>query len=167
MALISERRDDYLMLRPLGVWDANMQRELEAQIMGQAAIGVRNFVVDLLATEHLKFRIIPELLSLYGQVIRSGGDLVISSPSPYLLEILAAGDVPGRISVFPSEASAALGISSASVAFWDYLQDGERPPASCDSGAEGDQRAFDGDERRADPLSCMEVEEGLAQVTGA
>ncbi|MCP4548904.1 MAG: STAS domain-containing protein [bacterium] len=126
MALFSERRDDCLMLRPLGQWDETMQHEVEAQVLGQGAIGVQSFVIDLCGTEHIKFKVIPALLELAERIGKYGGDLVIASPSPYLLEILAAGDVPRRIPVFPSEASAALGVKSPSVAILSYLQDGER-----------------------------------------
>ena len=105
MALLVEREARLVRLRPVGEWDTGLQRELEAEILSLAAIGARAFLIDLAATHHIQYRVLPEVLGLFRQIRQLGGELAISSPDSYLLEILAAGDIPRTIPVFPSEAS--------------------------------------------------------------
>jgi len=126
MALVVTRHADFVELRLLTDWDVRLQRELESEVLGLAAVGARSFAVNLLGVSHIQYRVLPELLGLHRQVRQLGGSLVVVGPSPYLLDILAAGDVPRQIPVFPSEASAALGIDSTSAAFDLTAQEGER-----------------------------------------
>ena len=113
------------MLRPVDEWDSRLQCEIEAEVLALMAEDHRSFIVDLEAVTHLQFRILPGLVSLSRQVQQLGGTLVLAGPSPYLLDILAAGGVPGEIPIYPSDASAAMGTLGASAAsvLW---QEGER-----------------------------------------
>ena len=125
MALFLEGWKEPAVLRPVDEWDSRMQSEVEAEVLALMAAGRRSFIVDLDAVTHLQWRILPGLVGLSRQVRQLGGTLVLSAPSPYLLDILAAGDVPGEIPIYPSEASAAMGTFGASAAsvLW---QEGER-----------------------------------------
>jgi len=125
VALICEQRDDYLLLRPADEWDERMQTELTRTLRGALAAGGRSFVVDLAGTIHIRYRVLELLLALHRELRRAGGELVLASPSFYLMEILAAGDVPRSIPVYPSEASAALGIRHTSAAFSLVPQESE------------------------------------------
>jgi len=124
-AILAERWQDPVLLRPLETWDSRMQSEIESEILGRMAEGNRDFVVDLGAVTHIKFSVLPDLLGFHRQLRALGGSVALCGPSPYLLNILAAGDVPGTIPIYPSEACAALGTVGASAAslFW---QEGER-----------------------------------------
>jgi anti-anti-sigma regulatory factor len=127
LALLVEREAKLVRLRPVGEWDTGLQRELEAEILSLAAIGARAFLIDLAAAHHIQYRVLPEVLGLFRQIRQLGGELAISSPDSYLLEILAAGDIPRTIPVFPSEASAALGIiDDAPAAVSAVPREGER-----------------------------------------
>ncbi len=124
--LFCETRDGILRLRPFDEWDELTQAELSDKIRGQLVVGVRSFLVDLTHTIHIRYRVLADLKRLYAELRRAGADLALAAPSFYLLEILATGDVPRTIPVYPSEASAAKGISHASVASFAVPQEGER-----------------------------------------
>lgn len=126
MTLFSEMREETLCLRPCEEWDLQLQEQVTGRIRGQLAVGVRSFLVDLACTTHIKYRVLEGLKQLHREVRRAGGELALSSPSFYLLEVLAAGDVPRTIPVYPSEASAAMGICHASAAMFSNSQEGER-----------------------------------------
>ena len=126
MILISELRDDVLRLSPCDEWDEAVQAQIADQVRGRLAVGVRSFLVNLERATHIRYGVLAKLRDLHGEVRRAGGELVLAAPSFYLLEILAAGDVPRTIPVYPSEASAAMGISQASAAFFVGPQEGER-----------------------------------------
>jgi anti-anti-sigma regulatory factor len=126
MSLMSEKRKEYHLLRPLDEWNLELQREIETEILWQATTGRRSFVIDLGLTSHIQFRVLPELLGFFRQIRKLGGELVISGPSSYLLEILAAGDVPRNIPVFTTENGAAMGVGTSNVAFVFDPQEGER-----------------------------------------
>lgn len=125
-SLFCETKDGILCLRPLDEWDERSQQDLSDRIRGRLAVGGRCFLVDLSHTLHIRYQVLADLKRLYGDVRRAGGELVLAAPSSYLLEILAAGDVPRTIPVYPSEASAAMGISHASAASFVVPQEGER-----------------------------------------
>lgn len=129
MALFTEGWREPVMLRPVDEWDSRLQCEIEAEVLALMAVDHRSFIVDLEAVTHLQFRILPGLISLCRQVRQLGGTLVLAGPSPYLLDILAAGGVPGEIPIYPSDASAAMGTLGASAAsvLW---QEGERERSS-------------------------------------
>jgi hypothetical protein len=124
--LFCDTRDGILRLQPTDEWDERSQQELSDRIRGQLVVGVRCFLVDMTHTIHIRYQVLADLKRLYGDVRRAGGELVLAAPSSYLLEILAAGDVPRTIPVYPSEASAAMGISHASAASFVVPQEGER-----------------------------------------
>ncbi len=126
MILRVERDGGRVLLRPVGSWDEELQRRLEKEILGLGAVGVSEFVIDLVEVQHIRFRVLPALLTLFHRVRRQGNDLAIARPNSYLLEILAAGDVPRTIPVFPSEASAALGIRDTPAVPICVPQEGER-----------------------------------------
>lgn len=126
MMLLSELRDGLLRLSPCDEWDVRVQEQLVAQVRGRLAVGVRRFLVNLERTTHIHYHVLADLCRLHGEVRRAGGELVLSAPGSYLLEILAAGDVPRTIPVYSSEASAAMGITQASAAFGFGTQEGER-----------------------------------------
>ncbi len=126
MSLFSEMKEGVLHIHPTDEWDERVQQELSDTVRGQLAVGTRSFLVDLAHTIHIRFRVLGSMKRLYDEVRRAGGELVIASPSFYLLEILAAGDVPRTIPVYPSETSAAMGISHASVASSLVPREGER-----------------------------------------
>ncbi len=124
--LFCDTKDGILRLRPTDEWDERSQQELSDRIRGQLVVGVRRFLVDLTHTIHIRYQVLAGLKRLHGDVRRAGGELVLAAPSFYLLEILAAGDVPRTIPVYPSEASAAKGISHTSAASFAVPQEGER-----------------------------------------
>jgi len=126
VALICEQRDDYLLLRPADEWDERLQGELARTLREALAAGGRSFVVDLAGTIHIRYRVLELLLTLHRELRGAGGELVLASPSFYLMEILAAGDVPRSIPVYPSEMSAALGFRQASAACSLVPHEGER-----------------------------------------
>jgi len=125
MTVMDDRWQDPVLLRPLETWDNRLQSEIEAEILGRMADGNRDFVVDLGMVTHIKYSVLPELLAFHRQLHALGGSLALCGPSAYLLNILAAGDVPGTVPIYPSEACAALGTFGASAAslLW---QEGER-----------------------------------------
>jgi len=126
VTLISEPREGTLVLRPADEWDEALHAELSRIVRSQLGMGGRSFLVDLTATTHIRFRVLAKLLDLHSEVRRAGGELVLASPSFYLMEILAAGDVPRSIPVYPSEASAALGIRPDFAASLQQPREGER-----------------------------------------
>ncbi len=125
MALLADGWRDPVLLRPLEEWDSRLQSEIESEILGLMADGHRDFMIDLGAVTHIKFSVLPDLLGFHRQLHALGGNLVLAGPSPYLLNVLAAGDVPGTIPIYPSEACAALGTDGASAATL-FSQEGER-----------------------------------------
>ncbi|MCB1163214.1 MAG: STAS domain-containing protein [Candidatus Krumholzibacteriia bacterium] len=126
MTLICEPMDGILTLRPADEWDDILHEELARAVRSRLATGGRSFLVDLAATTHIRFRVLSKLLDLHDEVKRAGGELVLAGPSFYLMEILAAGDVPRSIPVYPSEASAALGIRPDFAASSQFPHEGER-----------------------------------------
>jgi anti-anti-sigma regulatory factor len=126
VGLLVERDARLVKMRAMGELDISLQRELEAEVLSLATIGNKQFLVDLAATTHIQYKVLADLLGLYRQIQQLGGVLAISSPDAYLLEILATEDIPRTIPVFPSEASAALGIPDSSVAWESVPREGER-----------------------------------------
>lgn len=124
--LFTERFDEEALLRPIGDWDQDLSREIRDEVLGLLAVGVRDFRVSLSRVGHIHYQTLSELKQLYGRVAALGGRLALYAPSPYLLEILAAGDIPRTIPVFPSEASAAMGFLRSSAAELLSLHEGER-----------------------------------------
>jgi len=114
-----------VLLRPLEEWDSRLEREIESEIFGLLADGNRDFQIELAAVTHIKFSVLPDLLGFHRQLRSLGGSLALSGPSPYLLDVLAAGDVPGTIPIYPSEACAARGTEGASAASFLW-REGER-----------------------------------------
>ncbi|MDP6418667.1 MAG: STAS domain-containing protein [Candidatus Krumholzibacteria bacterium] len=114
-----------VLLRPGGEWDSSVEMELKSRILGKMSEGYRDFVIDLSELGHIKYSILPDLLSFYRQIRRQGAELALASPSSYLLSILAAGDLAGQVPIYPSEACAGPDdwSSSAAMVHW---QEGER-----------------------------------------
>ncbi len=125
MTLLADNWRDPVHLKPLEEWNRRSESEIESEILGLMADGHRDFVIELGAVTHIKFSVLPDLLGFHQQLRALGGSLALSGPSPYLLNVLAAGDVPGTIPIYPSEACAALGTDGASVATL-FSQEGER-----------------------------------------
>ena len=125
MTLLADGWRDPVLLRPLEEWDSRLQSEIESEVLGLMAEGHRDFVVDLGAVTHIKFSVLPDLVGFHRQLRALGGTLALAGPSAYLLNVLAAGDVPGTIPIYPSEACAALGTDAASAATF-IAQEGER-----------------------------------------
>ncbi len=125
MTLLADGWRDPITLRPIAEWDSRLESEIESEILGMMTDGSRDFVIDLSAVTHIKFSVLPDLMGFHRQLRALGGSLALQGPSPYLLNVLAAGDVPGTIPIYPSEACAALGTDAASAATL-FSQEGER-----------------------------------------
>jgi anti-anti-sigma regulatory factor len=125
MTLLTDNWQDPVLIRPLEDWDCGRESEIESEILGLMADGHRDFVIELSSVTHIKYSVLPDLLGFHRQLRALGGSLALAGPSPYLLNVLAAGDVPGTIPIYPSEACAALGTDGASVASL-IMQEGER-----------------------------------------
>jgi anti-anti-sigma regulatory factor len=125
MTLLADGWRDPITLRPIEEWDSRLESEIESEVLGLMTDGNRDFIIDLDAVTHIKFSVLPDLLGFHRQLLALGGSLALQGPSAYLLNVLAAGDVPGTIPIYPSEACAALGTDAASAATL-FSQEGER-----------------------------------------
>ncbi len=125
MTLLADGWRDPRVLKPVEEWDSRLESEIESEVLGLMTDGNRDFIIDLGAVTHIKFSVLPDLLAFHRQLQSLGGSLALQGPSPYLLNVLAAGDVPGTIPIYPSEACAALGTDAASAATL-FSQEGER-----------------------------------------
>ncbi len=125
MTLLADGWRDPITLRPIEEWDSRLESEIESEILGLMADGNRDFIIELSAVTHIKYSVLPDLLEFHRQLHALGASLALQGPSSYLLNVLAAGDVPGTIPIYPSEACAALGTDAASAATL-FSQEGER-----------------------------------------
>ena len=125
-SLLCKSHEQTLSLCPVGDWDEQTQAAIAERIGAGLREGNRTFVIDLEWTAHIKLRALTAFRESYAVIRAWGGECMIVGPSEYQYEILAAGDVPGAIPVYPSMASAALEIEVAPAAPSFAPREGER-----------------------------------------
>ena len=94
----------------LGTLDRSAVDDLADRVRALAFEGVRAVICSLERVSHIHFQALEPLVGLHRLLRDSGGRLVLTGASPYLMQILDFGGIPGQVDVAADKSEAIRGL---------------------------------------------------------